>query len=438
MKAFRERFREESWFPKPQNRTWTNIEKALERFISSELKKSGGKISKSTLKRDFDRFRTSYQSLFFQQVNDFLKRDVGVKNGLFAAMGAGAATLAEGHVYWMKDVTGDDDSLQADFDALNEREQRCAVHLQKLMRDLMLYHIELVVSNGFRTKLVNLKRQKEEANAVVQWKDAIDLLRSQLKNEDTRFLAESIFTVRRDEQSALIEWILFFMSVMTYCVTASIRLPNKLYYTMFIGQVSANEIKHVNFAYPKTEAECESFSFASYRATVKALPQDKFPVFHQKHVRAFTATMLITQDTVRASADDGNPKDGNTDKYCRTCKCKHAKGKHTKEGEKRYAAKQADRKTAKVNEKGKADEVLRAEKGGNATKSDQKDKGDQMPRRTPGRCFNCGKGITHFARGGQVIVGVAHVTYARRSISRFASVRKQRTDQWTLYLTKRA
>jgi hypothetical protein len=168
---------------------------------------------------------------------------------------------------------------------------------------------------------------------------------------------------------------------------------------MFIGQVSANEIKHVNFAYPKTEAECESFSFASYRATVKALPQDKFPVFHQKHVRAFTATMLITQDTVRALADDGNPKDGSTDKYCRTCKCKHAKGKHTKEGEKRYAAKQADRKAAKVNEKGKADEVLRAEKGGNATKSDDKVKGE-MPRRTPGRCFKCGERHYPFCKRG--------------------------------------
>jgi hypothetical protein len=96
--AFRERFREESWFRKPQDRTWTDIEKALERFLKNELPKFDGEISKDTSKRNFDRFKTAYESLFFQKVNDFLKRDLGVKNGLFAAMGAGAAMLGEGHV----------------------------------------------------------------------------------------------------------------------------------------------------------------------------------------------------------------------------------------------------------------------------------------------------------------------------------------------------
>ena len=158
MRSFRDRFREESWYGKPQDRTWSTIEKALERFIKVEIKKFGGKVCKKTSKRDFDRFRNAYQSLFFAQVNDLLKKDVGVKNGLFAAMGAGAATLAEGHVFWMKDMTGDDDSLQNEFDGLSQREQRCATSLQELSRNLMLYHIELVISDAFRTKLVDLKR----------------------------------------------------------------------------------------------------------------------------------------------------------------------------------------------------------------------------------------------------------------------------------------
>ena len=79
MKAFRERFREESWFQKPQERSWASVEKALVTFCKNDLKKVGGKITKETSKRNFERFKIAYQSLFFQVINEFLKRDVGVK-----------------------------------------------------------------------------------------------------------------------------------------------------------------------------------------------------------------------------------------------------------------------------------------------------------------------------------------------------------------------
>jgi hypothetical protein len=343
MRAFRERFREESWFPKPQNRTWPAVLKALEAFHNTELKKVGGKVMKETSKRDFVRFKVLYQSMFFQVINDFLKRDVGVKNGLFAAMGAGASTLGEGHVYWMKDITGDTPGLQAEFDGLDPRQQRCAMHLQELTRDHMLYHIETVVSDAMRTKLVDLKRQKEEANETVKWKDAVNLIDQNLKNLDTCYLAESIFTVRHDDQSALLEWIFFFIGMMKYCSDATIKLPTKLYYTMFFGQVSSQEIKHVTYEYPKTEQEQDDFEFDDYRDTIKKLPQDKMPTFYQKQVRAFTQTMLVQPNNVRGSdsskADnEGGNNSERRDRYCKTCKTRHKKGAHTQEGKKCYAA----------------------------------------------------------------------------------------------------
>ena len=49
------------------------------RFVKEECKDYGGVMTKDT----------GYESLFFGIVNDLLKKDVGVKNGLFAAMGAG-------------------------------------------------------------------------------------------------------------------------------------------------------------------------------------------------------------------------------------------------------------------------------------------------------------------------------------------------------------
>ena len=40
----------------------------------------------------------------------------------------------------------------------------------------MLYHVELVVSDAMRTKLVDIKRQKEEAGEVVEWSDSCKLM----------------------------------------------------------------------------------------------------------------------------------------------------------------------------------------------------------------------------------------------------------------------
>ena len=85
---------------------------------------------------------------------------------------------------------------------------------------------------------------------------------------DTRYFAESIFTVQRDDQSALLEWILFFIGTMKYCSDATIKLPTKLYYTIFFGQVNSQEIKHVTYKYPKTEQEQDDFEFDDYRDTI--------------------------------------------------------------------------------------------------------------------------------------------------------------------------
>lgn len=146
MSAFGERFREESWFPKPLDRSWPDIKKKVAHSLKEEMKKYGGAISNDTSTHDFTRFKNGYKSMFFAIVNDLLKKDIGVKNGLYAAMGSGQSQLAAGHVYWMKDIIGDDNSLQAEYNAMPAREQSCATHLQTLTRNLMLYYVETVIS----------------------------------------------------------------------------------------------------------------------------------------------------------------------------------------------------------------------------------------------------------------------------------------------------
>lgn len=79
MSAVWERFREESWFPKPIDRSWPEIEKKVACFLKEETKKYGGAISKDISTRVFTRFQTGYEPMFFAIVNDLLKKDIGVK-----------------------------------------------------------------------------------------------------------------------------------------------------------------------------------------------------------------------------------------------------------------------------------------------------------------------------------------------------------------------
>ena len=165
MQSFSQRFREESWFKKVQGRSWPDVEKKIACFLKEECKKFGGHISKDTSTRDYQRIKTSYESLFFGIVNDLLKKDVGVKNGLYAAMGAGASQLGEGHVYWMKDMVGDDPAYQAEYNALTPREQQCATHLQTLTRYLMLYSCEMIISPAMKSRVVELYRGRLRLSA---------------------------------------------------------------------------------------------------------------------------------------------------------------------------------------------------------------------------------------------------------------------------------
>ena len=61
MQAFSERFREESWFKKPLDKSWPEILKKVSRFVKEELKKFEGVVGKDTSTRDFNRFKIEYE-----------------------------------------------------------------------------------------------------------------------------------------------------------------------------------------------------------------------------------------------------------------------------------------------------------------------------------------------------------------------------------------
>ena len=121
-KALRARFKKETGFRKPLNREWPDVNKKISAFAKGDLvTKCGGTIRKNTTKRNFCWFKEKYESLFFRFINDLIKKDDGAKVTMFAEMGSGPQNLGAGHIYWMKNTTGDLDELQGEYEALDTR-----------------------------------------------------------------------------------------------------------------------------------------------------------------------------------------------------------------------------------------------------------------------------------------------------------------------------
>ena len=142
-KALCARFKKETGFRKPLNREWPDVSKKVSAFAKGNLAiECGGTIRKNTTKRNFRRFKEKYESLFFRFIIDLIKKDNGAKVTMFAEMDSGPQTLGAGHIYWMNDMAGDLDELQDEYDALDTREQGCAIRLQETTRDLFLFSLE--------------------------------------------------------------------------------------------------------------------------------------------------------------------------------------------------------------------------------------------------------------------------------------------------------
>ena len=268
-KALRKRFQEEVCFKKPLTRDWDDATKLVVTYSKTTLAvECGGKITKATSRRAFRKFQKSYQSLFFRFVNGLIKRDLGVKSGLFAAMGAGAQTLGEGHIYWMKDLTGDSSELQAELDALNQRQQQSAIWLQTQMRDFLLFYLNYVVSAQKLSALLELLRTKTAADEDLEWFDATELLSSDLKDMDARYLAEASLSLHRDEGDSLVVWCRDYKMTRTLSEEAGVQFPNTMHYELLMGQVTQKEMTATAFKTPDTEAQREAFDFEAFEAAV--------------------------------------------------------------------------------------------------------------------------------------------------------------------------
>ena len=70
MAAFRERFRDETYFEKPLDRGWDIP--ALKRFLKEDLAKLGGKVTKKTASRTWKRVSESNEEITYNYVSTLM------------------------------------------------------------------------------------------------------------------------------------------------------------------------------------------------------------------------------------------------------------------------------------------------------------------------------------------------------------------------------
>ena len=412
--SFRElrvRFRRETGFKKPLAREWPDYEKLASTFAKGELiKECGGVVKKNTTKRNFRRFQEKYESLAFRFVNGLVKKDSAAKATMFSSMGAGAQVLGEGHIYWLKDITGDDDNLQGEFDALSAREQLCATWLQETTRDFLFYGFEQMISRDIWTQIVEELRSRRLAEEELQWGAALELISDSLVNADARYLIESLLSLFREEASPLLMWVQDFRMLQDLVEEVGISIPQYLWYELFIGQVSTKETQAVHFELPKTHVERDAFTFDEYEEQVKKLAHSKMPRFHQSEVRDFTRRLLVPPDHIRNMTNGTTEKDEENKglKWCRDCRKKHAKGKHTVEGDKRYQARKKERGTAQTSG---------SDKGGNITSAHVATPG-KGGKPKGGKCYECGKEHYPFCRRTCSVCNKKYFPYCERKIKK--------------------
>ena len=182
------------------------------------------------------------------------------------------------------------------------------------------------------------------------WGHAKSLIQSQLRDFDVKFLTDAVQSMLRDEGSTLREWVQMFIRLKVMCTAKGVTYPPAHWAKQLLGQVASNEKTDGKFkTLPKDESAYGAFDMGRFEKEILNLAQGTLPPFKQANVRAHVLTLLVdptrveklrkSKNNARATAN-GEQKE----KYCKSCECKHAKGKHTPEGKKRYQ--ESKKKTA--------------------------------------------------------------------------------------------
>jgi hypothetical protein len=284
MKGFTDHYRDETNFKRPLGRVWEV--KTFATFVTKMSTEHGGMINLQTTPRTFSRVVGLYEAFWLDHMNVLLRKDTGIRNGMLAALGvavagaAPAANLGAGLIFWQADPHGGNQlpAMQVRFNAMEQAEQDRCDWLQTTFNKFLLYFMEKIIGSRLMTSLRDAYIIAVDAGNDFKWRDAVSFLKSKLSGADSLYLSVGSITILRDDNTTLLEWILFHKSLVKQCVEKRIMNPNELWVRLRLGQVSPGERAKITMPMPQTETEREAFDLAALEVEIKA-SKKTFPTF---------------------------------------------------------------------------------------------------------------------------------------------------------------
>ena len=211
---------------------------------------------------------------------------------MLPAMGAAQAVAVQaatgvGYIFWTKDRCSDSNKpgFQAEFDAMTQQEQDRCSYLQETTTQFHNYYVDKIVGkhilSGIRDKFAVARAGGNE----LAWLEVKTHIKSYLKEADSKYLLDAMASIRREDKSERIAWVLFMKDLRRVATKGGIIAPARLWCTLLLGQVGKPERAAGKFKLPKTDSEREDFVYAEFEDEVKGVAPGTFPEFRCSHVK---------------------------------------------------------------------------------------------------------------------------------------------------------
>ena len=118
-------------------------------------------------------------------------------------------------------------------------------------------------------------------------------IKTYLRDVDAKYLHDAQASILQTDGSELLSWILFGKNLKKMSTKAGFVLPRRLWCTILLGQVSADERSSGKFNLPKNDAERDAFQYEAFEKQVRKLAPGTLKVCKAQHVQKYTRTVLV-------------------------------------------------------------------------------------------------------------------------------------------------
>ena len=291
-----ETFSDDTWFLPPLGRELSF--RSLEDWLKTKLPPLGGAVTAATPFRTYLKICRGYESAVVLSITTLLQKDVGAAQSLCSASGKSSSKdLGPGYLHWTSYYcTGasglsQQRKLQSAFGRPEKEDKKVVGWLQDLTDDVLLYHVEKLVSPAMRTRVAREWQRHEFASQKAQpsgggaqktiqrfrWKHAKACIGKDLPDQDVRTVTDAVASIIRSEGGQLLSWTQVWLTLQILAARLEVSYPNAHWCKQFLGQVSSQEIRAGQLDVPTSKSEMATFDITEFEDQVLALAQDTLP-----------------------------------------------------------------------------------------------------------------------------------------------------------------